>query len=401
MRGGDVLAGALWGLRSRPARTAALVICLAAGVTAAVFVGVVISGFSREIDRLAFGAYSRALVVQENVLLVDRYGAPTLGDLRVLRRDMPEAVGGAAWVSGPVRFHRAGDTHAFRVYGVEGDYRAELDSPVVLGRALTLAETAGIGRNCLVGAEVALVLGGGAALLGRPLRLNGVDCRVVGVLGEPRSRPAAAYADGVIAPFAAAQRYFISEEGRVPGETDRLTLFVRTPEALRPAQIHADRILRKRYGAPQSRGSPFSYGERNASLEQMLQQRRMLSRLLATLAALSILTSLVAFGGLVAASLIARQREIAIRMALGASDRSVQLQMLVENGLIGLAGGLAGVALGVGLGRIASSLWSWPFAVDVLTAGAACGLGLVVGLAAGLWAAGRAVRLPPSLAARG
>lgn len=397
----DLFRAALWGLQSRPSRTGALITSLAAGVTAAVFVGVIISGFSREIDRLAFGAYSQALVIRENGLVVDRYGPPTLDDREYLTRELAHVVGSAAWKSGNLPVYRSGQMLEFRVYGVTGDYDHELDSAVVAGRSLTPEETAGIGRTCLVGAEVALAFSDQESLVGRAIRVGGANCVVVGVLGEPRSRPAARFAEAVIAPLAAAERYMIADTDLGPGEVESITLFMEQGVDLSDAQMKADILLRNRRGAPQSRPSPFAYGDRNVSLEQMLEQRRAISRLLGTVAGLSILTSLIAFGSLSAATVLSRQREIAVRMAIGASDRTVQAQLLLESGIVGVVGGAAGVLAGVALGKAAALLWDWPFAPDFRVAMAAFGLGATVGLGAGLWAAVRAAAVPLSLAARG
>lgn len=396
----DLLRFCVWGLLSRPARTSALVVCLATGVTAAVFVGVVISGFSQQIDRLAFGAYSRALIVRENGLIIDRYGPPTLDDRRKIEREVVEIQSSAAWISGRVPFHRDGELREFRVYGVAGDFEPELDSPIVAGRSLTVAETASASRVCLLGAEVSLMMGGAVQALNQSVRLNGMDCLVVGVLGEPRSRPAASYAEGIIAPFAAAQRYFITEDAYGPAQAERLTFFVKEPDRLQASQFSIDRMLRKEYGVPQSRPSPFVYGDRNVSLDQMLEQRRMLSRLLMTLASLSIATSLIAFGTLSVASMIARRREIAVRMTLGAFDTDIQLQMMLENVCTGVLGGGLGVVLGVVLGYLASQLWTWPFAIDFSLAAVIFTLAASTGLLSGLWAANRVARMSPSLAAK-
>lgn len=397
----DLFRAAFWGLRSRPSRTGALITSLAAGVTAAVFVGVIISGFSREIDRLAFGAYSHALVIRENSLVVDRHGPPTLDDRDHLMRELGQVVSSAAWKSGNLPIYRSGQALEFRVYGVIGDYVHELDSAVVAGRFLTLEETAGVGRTCLVGAEVALALGDSPSLVGRAIRVGGANCVVVGVLGEPRSRPAARFAEAVIAPLAAAERYMIADTDLGPSEVDTITIFMQSDVDLPRAQMRADILLRNRLGAPQSRPSPFAYGDRNVSLEQMLEQRRVISRLLGTLAGLSILTSLIAFGSLSAATVLSRQREIAVRIAIGASDQMVQAQLLLESGIVGATGGAVGVVVGITLGKVASLLWSWPFAPDFRVAATAFVLGALVGLSAGLWAAVRATSLPPSLAARG
>lgn len=399
MKASDVLASALWAVKSRPFRTGALLLSLAAGVAAAVFVGAVISGFGREIDRLAFGTYARALIVRENVLIQDRYGPPDVGDQARLEAGLDGFESSAAWKSGRAQSYRDGETIEFTVFGVSGDYHHELDTPLAAGRLLTNEETTGFGRACLIGAETAIQLET-AGEVGDRLRINGVDCEIVGVLGEPNSRPAARYAEAVIAPFRTTERYFLDGDYLGPGEASWITLIMAPGTDMARTEMRADLLLRKQRGASLSRASPFSYGDASASLDQMTEQRAMLSRLLGTLAALTILTSLIAFAAIGAAAMASRQREIALRLAMGAADSDIHRQVVLEALLVGGAGGAVGLVAGLALGRTAAALWNWPFAPSAAIAATAIGLGLLVGLGVGVMLARRAAALPPSLAAR-
>ena len=126
----------------------------------------------------------------------------------------------------------------------------------------------------------------------------------------------------------------------------------------------------------------------------------MMSRLLGGVASLSILTSLIAFGAISAAAISSRRREIALRMALGAGGSDIQGQILIENAMVGLAGGAFGLTSGLALAWTAATLWGWPFAPSLLVSGAALVLGAGTGICVGAGLARQAARLPPSLAAR-
>lgn len=394
----DILASADWGVRSRPARTGALVLALAAGVTAAVFVATVIAGFGREIDRLAFGAYASALVVRENVLVQDRHGPPTLADRLLLMRELDGYRDSAIWKSGRATAYHDGNQLEFAVYGVLGSFTEELDTPIVEGRLLSPEELDGYARVCLVGLELSEDLGG--AEVGQLLRIGGVPCEIVGVLGEPSSRPAAQYAQSVISPLRTAERYFLVGDSRLPGEADNITILASVGTDIADLTMRADLLLRKQRGSPLSQASPFTYGNTNASMEQVKQQRSMLARLLSSLAALSLLASLIAFAAIGTAAMAARQREIALRLAIGATEDEIQQQILTENLIVGLSGGILGLIAGVTFGRLAAAAWGWPFAPDLRIAGVAVALGLSVGLGVGWILATKASRTPPSLAAR-
>jgi len=339
-------------------------------------------------------------VVRENLLVQDRHGPPTLADQAALAQDVDGVDGTAAWRVGRAATRADGEIVSLSVFGVVGDYRAELDTPLVEGRWLTQEETAGYDRVCLLGLEAGEKLED-AGRVGRRIRLNGVDCEIVGILGEPRSRPANRYLEGVVAPFRAVERYFLDDDGVGPGEAQWLTVLMKSEADMRKAEMRADLLLRKRRGAPLSSPSPFAYGDDAGARREMSEQRDLIARLLLAVAALTLAASLTAFAGISAAAMTSRRREIALRMAMGASEGDVQRQVLLEHGGIGLVGGLAGLALGLTLGGAAAGVWGWPFAPNPLIAALAVGLGVAVGLVIGGFLARRAATLPPSLAARG
>lgn len=398
MRFADVLRSALWALGVHPARSGSLLLSLAAGVAATTFVASVIGGFSKEIDRLAFGIYSAALVIRENAFVVDRHGPPRLTDARRLMQEIDSATEFAAWVGGQAEVWREGDSLRFDVYGVTGRYIDELDSPVAVGRSLSRAEVGTDTRKCLLGHDLARALDISAPP--QTLRVRGVNCEVVGILAQARSRPAGRYANAVIAPLAVTQRYFLDREGLAPGEVDWITLFMRPDANMNEAEIETDMVLRSVRGVPQSRPSPFTYGDPNATLEQQRAQRDLLTRLLLAVAGLSLFASLIAYASIAGAALASRQREIALRMAAGATGGDIRTQITVEFLFSGLGAGVLGLSVGVSMAAVSATVWNWPMILSPVIAVMSVVLGLSVGLIVGVVLAGRAADLPPSLAAR-
>jgi putative ABC transport system permease protein len=94
-------------------------------------------------------------------------------------------------------------------------------------------------------------------------------------------------------------------------------------------------------------------------------------------------------------SVAERTREIAIRITMGATERDIRWQLLLESAGIALAGGFIGAALGVAAGVIASRLLGWPIAINVWICLAALSFSAFVGLAAGLYPARLGARLDP------
>lgn len=395
----DLASAAVWGATSRPTRTTSVLLSLASGVAAVVFVSAVVAGFGKEIERLSFGAYARALVVRENVLVQDRHGPPSLADQQALAGGIEGVESTAIWRMGRATTRVGNEMLSLAVFGVDGDYRIELDTPLAEGRWLTNEETAGYARVCLLGLEAAEKLRGGAQI-GKRIRINGMDCEIVGILGEPRSRPANRFLESAVAPFRAAERYLLDDVRTYPGDADWLTVIMTPGSDLRETEMAADRLLRKRRGSPLSDPSPFTFGDSSAASRDMDEQRGLIARLLTAVAALTLAASLTAFGGISAAAMATRRREIALRMAMGASESDVAKQVLLEYAGLGLAGGAVGLLVGLGLGWAAAEIWAWPFAPDLRIGGVAIMFGLLVGLTVGGFLARRATKLPPSLAAR-
>jgi putative ABC transport system permease protein len=95
-----------------------------------------------------------------------------------------------------------------------------------------------------------------------------------------------------------------------------------------------------------------------------------------------------------------RTREIGLRRALGASQKNIHTQFVLESGMLGIAGGIAGAIVGLAASGIAAYFGGWPLVItwDAAIVGAACSF--VLGLLIGFIPAARAARLEPIAALR-
>jgi putative ABC transport system permease protein len=127
---------------------------------------------------------------------------------------------------------------------------------------------------------------------------------------------------------------------------------------------------------------------------------RFFSRQLAGYAVLAVWITLVGLYGLTADSVVRRTRELAIRFALGASERRLLALVLREAVLLGGYGVACGLVLALALGQVVSRMFVMVSARDPLTLGlVSLALFAVTGIAAFL-PARRALRLDPTTALR-
>jgi putative ABC transport system permease protein len=139
----------------------------------------------------------------------------------------------------------------------------------------------------------------------------------------------------------------------------------------------------------------FQVGSQAALVQTATSTARTLTVLLAGIAAISLLVGGIGVMNIMLVSVTERIREIGLRKALGATPRIILRQFLTEASLLGLAGGVLGVGLGVVGALTLPQVLGQPVALSAAAALGALVVSLVIGIAAGVYPASRAARLAP------
>ena len=136
-------------------------------------------------------------------------------------------------------------------------------------------------------------------------------------------------------------------------------------------------------------------------LELRQRQAASTTRFLVALSSLSLLVGSLGILNVMLMAVIERRREIGLRLAIGADDLDIVLQFLFESVLLGLAGGAAGLVLGLVAAGVVTAVAGLPFVVTPSGVALALGISIAVGVASGLYPALQAARLPPVEALQG
>jgi putative ABC transport system permease protein len=168
------------------------------------------------------------------------------------------------------------------------------------------------------------------------------------------------------------------------------------------AKVQADieRILRERRNIAPGKEDDFSVLDMKQIAQATAGTTAMLTALLGAVAAVSLLVGGIGIMNIMLVSVTERTREIGIRLAIGALERQVLSQFLVEATVLSLFGGVVGILLGLGLALVATRMLQVPFTVDAQIIFVAFAFSALVGVVFGYFPARRAARLDPIEALR-
>jgi putative ABC transport system permease protein len=227
--------------------------------------------------------------------------------------------------------------------------------------------------------------------VGQSVTIGSQPFTVIGVLASVGSTVGGDQDDLAVVP-ATTYATAVSPSGGTSVST--IYLEAASSDSLSAAYQEATNALLTSHGVTSS-DADFSINSQESIVQTATGTAHTLTVLLGGIAAISLLVGGIGVMNIMLVSVTERIREIGLRKALGATPRVILRQFLTEASLLGLAGGLLGLGLGVLGSRILPSLISQPVTVSPVAAGAALAISLVIGVVAGVYPASRAARLSP------
>ncbi|WP_421692739.1 ABC transporter permease [Aestuariivirga sp.] len=282
------------------------------------------------------------------------------------------------------------------VTGTNADWFPVQDWTVEDGRVFSESELRAGTSVCLIGATLTRELFAGQDPIGERLRLGTFSCEVIGRLAAKGQSAFGTDQDAlVVVPLRTYHR-------RIAGNTKIGTISISVTEAADIARVQRDAedVLRERRRIVPGEEDDFTIRDLTQILSTMASTTTILTGLLGAVAAVSLLVGGIGIMNIMLVSVTERTREIGIRLAIGALERQVLTQFLVESVVLALFGGIIGILLGLGLAAAGSALMDVPFNADIRVIALAFAVSALIGVVFGYFPARRAARLDPIEALR-
>jgi putative ABC transport system permease protein len=388
--------------------------------TALTALGVII-GVGAVVTMMAIGAGAQARVAEQirslgsNLIIVlsgsitsggVRLGSGSLltiteDDARAIQRDVRSVEAAAPTMRGGVQVVFGNSNWSTALQGVTPEYFQARDWVAVSGRLLTPDDVDAASKVVVLGQTVAENLFGGSDPIDQTVRIKAVPFTVVGVLARKgQSTRGEDQDDTLLIPLSTAKKKVLGASQANARAVGSILVKVTDAGRMTEAEAQIRDLLRERHRLQPHEEDDFAIRNLSEILASQEAASRVLSLLLAAVAAVSLVVGGIGIMNIMLVSVTERTREIGLRRAIGARRRDILSQFLIEAVFVSLAGGLIGIAVGIIGSYAIGYVFQWSVLVSWAAVLPAFLFAAAVGVFFGYYPARKASRLKPIEALR-
>ncbi len=315
----------------------------------------------------------------------------TLGDSQAVLDQIPGIKNASPNVDGHIQAVYQNQNWGTQYRGVSPDYFGIRKWTVGLGAAFTNEDVALNAAVCVIGPTVANNLFGTDEPVGKTLRLKEVPFKVIGVLrGKGFSATGQDQDDFVVLPITTAQKRLTGAEW-----LDDIYFSAESRETIPEATKRIIGLLRERHHLRSGEDNDFNIRSPEEIIRAQLAAANVFTLLLASAASLSLLVGGIGIMNIMLISVTERTREIGIRLAIGATEKDIQVQFLSEAVLISLVGGFLGVLAGIMASFAVRNTLHWDMQLSPSVIVSSGLFSAAIGICFGYYPARKAAQLDP------
>jgi putative ABC transport system permease protein len=268
------------------------------------------------------------------------------------------------------------------------------------GELFSDADIRSANRVALIGKTVAENLfGDDIDPIGKTIRIKKSPFMILGVLeSKGQSFDGRDQDDTIIVPITTAQRKLFGNQ--IPGSVRMIMAQAKSEKYMGVAEDAINDLIRQRHNIRENAESDFSVRNLTAMAKTASETAKTMSMLLGAIASISLLVGGIGIMNIMLVSVTERTREIGIRMAIGAREKDILLQFLLEACVISIVGCVIGVALGLGGALLVKKMVGAEILISMQSIVLAFSVAATVGVFFGYYPASKAAKLHPIEALR-
>ena len=321
-----------------------------------------------------------------------------LEDAEAISTEVPTVVAVAPELTGNEVVSYRGRNASVTVIGTTPDYTEVRDFQVDRGRFISKLDGQRVQRVVVLGSEVARQLFNGQDPIGQSVRVRNLRAEVIGVM-QPKGSSFGMDMDmTVFLPLRTMANQLVGRRSPYGTSVSYISLSARDETVMRAAQFQIENLLRRRHKI---------VGEDDFTVRNQQDLQNTLGAITGTLqvmlvaiASISLLVGGIGITNIMLVSVAERTQEIGLRKAIGASQRDILMQFVIEATILASLGGAIGTAVGVGGLALVSAATDLEAAPSSTAIGVAVGVSGGIGLFFGVIAAQQAAKLDPIVALR-
>ncbi len=321
-------------------------------------------------------------------------------DIEAVKKDNPHILAVTGYVRGSDTITWGDQKTDTSFTGVSGDYLNVEDAVVGSGRFFTEDENRAANRLAVLGSTVAKDLFGDQDPLGKDIKIKKTVFNVIGVMKVRGTSGMQNQDDQIFVPLNTAQKLLLGIN-----HISFARLKVDTAENVDSALESAKIVLRERHKIDNPKNDDFSVRSMAQGLEAITKITNALKMFLAAVAAIALIVGGIGIMNIMLAAVQERTREIGLRKAVGAKNKNITAQFLLESIMITSLGGAIGIVLGILISFVVAKVaqvlgYNWDFSISISAIIMGVVVSVGVGLIFGISPARRAARLDPIEALR-
>ena len=308
--------------------------------------------------------------------------------------DLPSVGATSPVVTGTVQLNYAAKNWSTIITGTTPNYFTVGNWKMESGAAFTESDLRSAARVVILGSVTAKNLFGDEDPIGKTIRITNRPFQVVGVLmAKGQSLTGRDQDDTVIIPITTSERQITGSQ--FPGSIRYMLVQGKSASDMDIAEIEITQLLRQRHRIAKGKENDFTVRNLTAIADVATDAAKVMSIVLGAIASVSLLVGGIGIMNIMLVSVTERTREIGIRMAIGANQRAILTQFLLEAIMICVMGGLIGLLLGISGAWLVSRFADMLIVITLGMVGLAFLFASAVGIFFGFYPAKKAASLKP------